>query len=933
MKNRKFKKILLSSTITLIPLVTTISCSNFSGSDNFAKSWVGNRKHLVSHINLPEGNDTLKWFGTVPYSSARSYSGFKDAEARLVSQWTDEKLDSKANQSKKRLKLKQAKAIEVTYVNEENEEIKHIFDEDKPLTNDQKLLNPKNINSNKFQELLANSKIKKFDFILRDDNYWVNHKGEKTKYKVTNKDFLRGLRINLLHWISEYRYEVAGWTKSISIKETSPFEKRFTDKVRKGHFDYSDVDNTYIFDIAGLPWQNFFGLSEDGKLVNEEQIAPSNEPKKVSFHFEGETQPTIWWEFLLNDHNTAFSAVPSSYIDQLSNDYYSLPKSNNLGKLGFYKYGRKFDEMLYAGAYYVSKNTRTVVEVRKNLHYAVPDIRNNKNAILKYSTFISKSASDDSTPLQAYNRFKNGVQYFVNQSYINNLPSSNRIEIFKKYSDTIVRSQYFSVKDSSHTLNWAMLPNITKSNRYLYQNNYNENFRKILFGKTSNELKEIDLVGTNEVYKHMFTKSAVFKSLIHGSINWEQFAVINSKGKRQYWPLFAAPGGVVKLKKGVKKNILDLYTKKGYTNLPMLKWDPNIKKPVSMGELNGKLNFDRVSKISNAIEVWKSHRYDEVEKELKVLLDSIFGSGSKEVEISFALPVRTSLLQEHDQISYKNIANTLEGLNLGRYKIKIIDEPNKSRDKMIPNWSKWVYPNIVGKGMHDYIGWGADYSGVLGLTLAGKINSSSRRAQSGVQYLSYLSSLDENSNIVKTYPHVKLVADYYKKKYNELINSNEFQDKIKKNIESNKANNKSFYTWSELQPKITTPFENLVTKQNLSKTVSSVSNTFLDIVLGSTKNLRESKINKIISDIARVKFQAWVISVQQIVLENDESKIKAFMDEFSLLNGINIQIATTRNNLIIGKNSSSVSIWKKWLKATQARGGYVHLAEWSVEGD
>jgi hypothetical protein len=39
------------------------------------------------------------------------------------------------------------------------------------LTNDQKLLNPKNINSNKFQELLANSKIKKFDFILRDDNY------------------------------------------------------------------------------------------------------------------------------------------------------------------------------------------------------------------------------------------------------------------------------------------------------------------------------------------------------------------------------------------------------------------------------------------------------------------------------------------------------------------------------------------------------------------------------------------------------------------------------------------------------------------------------------------------------------------------------------------------------------------------------------------
>jgi hypothetical protein len=47
--------------------------------------------------------------------------------------------------------------------------------------------------------------------------------------------------------------------------------------------------------------------------------------------------------------------------------------------------------------------------------------------------------------------------------------------------------------------------------------------------------------------------------------------------------------------------------------------------------------------------------------------------------------VRTSLLQEHDQISYKNIANTLEGLNLGRYKIKIIDEPNKSRDKMIPN--------------------------------------------------------------------------------------------------------------------------------------------------------------------------------------------------------------------------------------------------------
>jgi ribosomal protein S3 len=32
------------------------------------------------------------------------------------------------------------------------------------------------------------------------------------------------------------------------------------------------------------------------------------------------------------------------------------------------------------------------------------------------------------------------------------------------------------------------------------------------------------------------------------------------------------------------------------------------------------------------------------------------------------------------------------------------------------------------------------------------------------------------------------------------------------------------------------------------------------------------------------------------------------MDEFSLLNGINIQIATTRNNLIIGKNSSSVSI-------------------------
>jgi hypothetical protein len=64
-----------------------------------------------------------------------------------------------------------------------------------------------------------------------------------------------------------------------------------------------------------------------------------------------------------------------------------------------------------------------------------------------------------------------------------------------------------------------MLPNITKSNRYLYQNNYNENFRKILFGKTSNELKEIDLVGTNEVYKHMFTKSAIFKSLIHGSIN------------------------------------------------------------------------------------------------------------------------------------------------------------------------------------------------------------------------------------------------------------------------------------------------------------------------------------------------------------------------------------------------------------------------------
>lgn len=635
------------------------------------------------------------------------------------------------------------KSIVLFFENDKNEKIELEFDSDdasiKPqISDDNKLTvvekfssNPKSINNKDiFLELLSIGsfdgddiktpddfkepkkminpngkwKLRKVGFTVKDNVYWVDSNGNKTKYKVIAKDFWYSFMRTKLY-DRNFRRQNGGSKEldSYFIKKTKA-TTRFRENDR--------YPNEYLFD--------FFDI--DSKKLYEEKTAITKTLKgdDALIFSVSVDRPTgfisILKKFLVNSYT--FSAAPSQYIDELSEDK-RLNEDINIGgdkkidsikglarKFGIYTYGQTRNTTLFASPYIPV----SAIENREVFVY------NKYFADQKWINVIEKGEEIDGELRKGLNKiifeYSGGIETGTyNSQLLNSYLKGVVSEI--KYSDLlpVQREKIYGSDPKNirataikHGLRYSKTINTSSLvQRTLIQSNpinginensygFNDAYSKLVFGLTKKELSSGKYNTTNAFFVN---DGFEFRLLIQAAINWDAFVNQSFQHQRIMWLSGAAPDAQFSSVDSTSKTPIDYESI--VNTLQFI--DRTSGKP-RLVDISAEKMREWSKNNTNQEEVIKSPEYQLIKRNMKLLLDKNNISSPKEISWDVVYPwsdkdtIKTTVLTD--------VVNTINNLD-SRLSANIVIP--KDRDEMIAKIAN-------NTGIDDFNGWGYDYEGI-----------------------------------------------------------------------------------------------------------------------------------------------------------------------------------------------------------------------------
>ena len=444
------------------------------------------------------------------------------------------------------------------------------------------------------------------------DNYWINHKGEQTKYKITSKDFWFGLLRSAL--------------------KNKNYRNKFIDKY---HFDQSKEQNEYeknknnpYFDGEDIfEFFNKYNIKTDN-LFNYEKFKNAGENDSITFESANNSKINFI-DFFKNMflYSNIMDALPYQFLldkYNLSNDRL-LDSTNSFN--WFYEYGKTYDKTLFGSYYYVSKNTTNDMKLYRNTHYIKKDSEWQKTKHLNEIVYRYNAIplSRTAYALQMYNAFKQNIVSSLDITDLNNDQKQYILSNYRKFNLNFGRKYQLY-----HSHNNIINNYFPKSESYFF----NDNFSKLYYGKGINQLKQIDNIS------EFYTKNSfIFKSLINNVIN-PQTLIRLLKLKNDIW-MSQAPADINI--DGTTKNDVNYETlKDAQANINkqfILENDTENK----LSKWNNTNQYDNKQKsiknLTNLYESLKSIDFDFIKKKVNEIIEKYYKENSSDKPIEWDIPI------------------------------------------------------------------------------------------------------------------------------------------------------------------------------------------------------------------------------------------------------------------------------------------------------
>lgn len=488
---------------------------------------------------------------------------------------------------------------------------------------------PRSINNLQFLEDLKNAK--RVQVTVKEDTHWTNHEGQKTKYKISARDFYYSW-LRTVGLTTETRHDLGGTKKLDDIANTylcEPNSAYFTKN--------TSYNNEYLYRVFNVNSDNFY---DESKFVTEVNgvAGVENGTKAVTFDLLDDTKESQFDTFFKKSIIGSYemSAAPSQYIDDMNQNssytaYNVLNKDNTseikdeLEKIkgkkayqaGLYWYGISTKNTLYSGPYYAKTRKDYDRILKANPNYWDKEWVNRKDKIEEIIWRYSSTASTDANIFNEaeYKKYLLGEVTTIPYSQLTDTQKATIIKNKEKLG--LKYTKLFNA--SSPTYRFLTVPYVrsqrkadgtTNETSYLF----NDAYAKLMWGSTTKELAE----GKGNIENYASGFGLTMRTLLNAAVNWNYFEDLATNGTQRPWlAKFAEHGSMGgKDQDSNPKTPIDYYDQVN----TLLALDKDGKK-VDSASVSPKENRDWINQTSETDEKLKSAKFAEIKQLVKDTLD------------------------------------------------------------------------------------------------------------------------------------------------------------------------------------------------------------------------------------------------------------------------------------------------------------------------
>ncbi|VEU68368.1 OppA family ABC transporter substrate-binding lipoprotein [Mycoplasmopsis pulmonis] len=445
--------------------------------------------------------------------------------------------------------------------------------------------NPSSINSKDFKNNL--NKAKKIEVFLKEKNY-LNNENKLSSYSLKAMDFYYSLMRDKLSDLSIRK------DMNISLKNNE-INRKWNLKNKLSLYKINDED---LFD------KNNYDNQKNSITFN----------KKNQWDFAG---------FFENEliQNLVFSPVSSDFI----NDTFDALN------YGLQSYGKTLNDSLFLSDYVFISNTieKQIFDINSDL-----DLVDYLNKPLRVEiNYTISPLNQKAYEIQSFNRFKNSLLSTLDVDSLN-LSDANDVIKNQRY-----KISYNSLRNSNNNINkifWKIIPESTS-------NNFNENFKKLIYGD----------LNLNYFYNDL---SFEFRNNLSNLINY--FALNFISKNKTYWHSYANDNMLIFGKNNQTNNYNKLYDAYYHLNsfTSFLK-----KESINENIIDQREKFYLFKDDQNNI--LKSKNFEKIKKNLNHLLDNFINQNNIKGNFEWQIPVYEKAINQEKYFAYNQVIQLIKSIH------------------------------------------------------------------------------------------------------------------------------------------------------------------------------------------------------------------------------------------------------------------------------
>ncbi|MDQ0514296.1 hypothetical protein J2Z62_000734 [Mycoplasmoides fastidiosum] len=584
------------------------------------------------------------------------------------------------------------------------------------------------VNSPAFYEALR--KATKVQFTVKEGIYWADGKGEKTSYQLKPEDFFTKYARTVMQNVG-YRHAHGGSKEADDHANNVTYRENLEPNTNPfiASTDFGNEYLIYLFGVDGakLTKKDSFltTVSSTGEqAVTFEALTPqaSTSTSGTSSN-PSSTQRQVFFDTFMDK-----IILTGNYFTPAPTDFIKANQSRNpanvsglAAEIGYYWYGAKFEEMLYAGPYFVTESNQNRFIYKMNPHYFDQEWVNDDSSV---RSVVSENDGTDATSFRSQNfeLYKTGQTPTI--SY-NNLSQTQQAEVLNsvRTNPELFNLSYTVTPDysgfNSLAVTWRPILYGDYQNPLVQRSEYafNDAFALLMYDNTIADI-EAGKVATSS--KHYWTGDGyIFRSILSSAFNYYAFAT-EIGSELSHWSTLARPdtplGGSDQSTTATFKHLSDDVRQTGFFFYGGADNKTKFEKTLAADQKHS------VDNTNNQEVRYQASNYEQLKAETKRLLDKFYGVTTGNTT-GTGIAKLTNNKHQKIQLTFntRSSATTANRKSATENAVKVLNSLDPRLDIRVADWTQERFDALTNaKSPHTWNGWGYDviaYAGFLGAFL------------------------------------------------------------------------------------------------------------------------------------------------------------------------------------------------------------------------